>query len=376
MDGKSKSRRLFSGLAIGSVTGLSLFFLWRGVCAESGLDWPQALTSSPSPTYLPFSKEPVDRTPASRIERLAEKTSDSRSESDPKLTLAQALKNDDVCEVARALSGARSDFAAAGLLPWIGHSLGPFNELVSATGPLRGQPLLNSRQRSTRFFNALLLADLLSGVRGASVDLDRARSILQDLEHEDPGNGAYAYFRLAVESKQGRDESELQETIHDIARADRFDSYLSSFARELHRLGWETPSLHLFVRSVLANLPVPKYDVSRDILRSAVAESRSATSVRMDVRAIARLLVQEGTRAERGYQSYGFLPIEYEAGRSLWRQSVDITVEPLPPNFREISAAKENLNPTELWPDDQAVNIRACQRQAYEDYFAKYRFRF
>ena len=130
--------------------------------------------------------------------------------------------------------------------------------LFGRGGPLQGGQSYYSDQ-VTRFYNALLYADLIDGIHFADKDEQTALQLLASLAQESPENGVFAFYYAYILSQQGRDLNSQKQWLLQAIEAPYFDSFMKEKVTEVSQELTRNVTLWLAVNQVLSQIPIPKF---------------------------------------------------------------------------------------------------------------------
>jgi hypothetical protein len=197
------------------------------------------------------------------------------------------------------------------------HSLGldedfELKEIAGANSPYfvnTADQIYTSRQ--ARLLQALQFSrQMTSRAKGQPTDYPRALAIFEDLEHEEPNNGAYPLFHLIAEQRMGKQE--LEGSAQLIMSATQFDSHAMDLYRAIMERMTENASKFLAGIDFTAAMPMPSY--SSDLVSLIRLLDRRVPGLNEH---LAELMTGPGRDADRSYKLGGYFPVEYSVGVAL-----------------------------------------------------------
>lgn len=290
----------------------SLVFLFVGLLVSEGQPAPGLAVSAlpPAPPPVPGSANLKRAVPPIQKPLVA---------IDPESPeFAAAIRAQDFCKV-RTLGGSASShiFPAAlqrTMLEEIGASAA-LKELFAPNGPFYGEPgKVKTKSTLAKFYLALRLAGVYSPIEGNSPDFSAARALFLELESEDPGNGAFPYFRLSAERALKYGPEKLKDTAERIRLASHFDTLFISETRELEALKWQSPTNHYLISKLEMQLGGFDFYSSYATLLTLGEGNGDLETWR---RPIGTLMMAAGERAHRGHHFSGFHGQTYAFGKIL-----------------------------------------------------------
>ena len=174
------------------------------------------------------------------------------------LVLKNAVATQDVCELDRNLFSIQdisSVLLNSGLKTKNDDLLQELIETQSAI--LKGNNPTDGKHPIVRFYYALYLADLISGVETDNQKYNQANDILSDLQIEHPENGAYPYMRALVLEKMNAPTDDLKKEFLKAFFAPQFDLHVQIISKTLFVKSLSNPVELIAGFSTTAQLPIP-----------------------------------------------------------------------------------------------------------------------
>lgn len=228
--------------------------------------------------------------------------------------LNQALDHDDVCLIFNT-GYSESDMRQA-LIERLHSSV--LKQVMNENGPYQGQVARNANS-ITQFYNALLYANLLSGIKSPTIDYPYSLELLAQLYQENPNNGAFPLYTAYILSLTKQPEY-LQKQWAEIGlRAPYFNTFTREIAEQSKNDLIQNAALCIATTEMLSRIPIPEPFFLK-YLKELYPHPDQKT---------ARLLVQFGYKLNQSPQS---LAIEMMFGNRLvqyfWKESEN--KDPLP----------------------------------------------
>lgn len=189
----------------------------------------------------------------------------------------KAISDDDYCATQRVKTTFSQDVDALMLL--ISRESAADDDLIALyqgrDAPILGHPRANGNSNVLEFFNALLLSDLIYGVRIEEHELRTGLEMLDELSRLDPKNAAYPYFAAAVSKELGDPESEVTQRLLSAFDRPYFDAHYAMVARHLTDRASVNATAWLYAWSVVSRIPVPDFSPSNSVLNPLIDQGDS-----------------------------------------------------------------------------------------------------
>ncbi|MGZ3651038.1 MAG: hypothetical protein ACXVB9_03885 [Bdellovibrionota bacterium] len=244
--------------------------------------------------------------------------------------LEEAFQKNDPCAVLELLHNTKDaaprEYWSAGMAVLLSqaHDKQPVLEelLANPESPIYGQPKEDSKQRETRFFNALVYSGQLRGLeenddsphRHGPRNLDKAIETFKALAQEDPDNGAYSYFLAGALRQGGAKKEEVHAALGQASKAPKFDTFYQSLFDELQTAAYSNVAAFAWVHSFLDAAPTPDYEIVTRYLKywGHTEEPGKWIAYRL-----AKRLVEIGSKYKTHSPGYQFSRSEYLLGENL-----------------------------------------------------------
>lgn len=301
--------------------------------------------------------------------------------------LRDAFRRKDPCSVLDLL---RADAPVSPSLRWaagmealfeLGGADPLLEELFAKESPLYGSPNESSRQRETRFFNALLFSNQYENSEGANPhkDNEKAIALLRELSQEDPENGAYNFFLAQALRQIGEKKQEVDNAYIFSAKAPRFDAFYQKLYDRLQALSYKNLATFTWVYLYLHEAPVPNFSTGTRNLRYWASDSDTGKWI---AGLIAKRLTDMGTRYKEQSPGYLYSHLEYMLGFNLryaisgqaeknWEEYMKRTKEAK--DFISETPPTVGLAATELYMDQFSGKNNECRWSAWQALYEAYK---
>ncbi|RZA09245.1 MAG: tetratricopeptide repeat protein, partial [Proteobacteria bacterium] len=208
---------------------------------------------------------------------------------------------------------------------------------VREDSPLFGVPQEDSRRKETRFLNALVESNQLSGygeeadAKNPHRDTEKAIATFKELLAEEPDNGAYQFFLAQALRQSGEKKTEVERAYANAAEAKKFDPYYQGIYDNLQNLAFDNLATFAWVYSYMQRAPVPDFSAASRNLRGWALSNDTGKWI---AGRLAKRLVDVGTRYKANSPGYKFSQIEYLIGQNLkytvdgrWEKNWEETTE-------------------------------------------------
>jgi hypothetical protein len=290
-----------------------------------------------------------------------------------KLSVEEMIKSDALCSFLTESASGGMRFPVLYTVWHQGFRSKDFDALLEEKGPLFGV-YRESNDKVLKFFNALLISGLLVISESTDLPLDykKGARLFAELEREDPGNGAYPFFRLAAEWQLNPDPKLAEELIGLASRKKTFETFLPPLSAEIRHMGWINPTFFSASLMLNAALSIPDFSVTTKIIRESLVPSGCCV---VALKSLAHLMTTEGNNAVQGMETNGFSAVQYQTGVS-YLKMVAPKEAAHTPNFMELSARKPLAKRAREWfnVDWSALSdTNHCDRAGWENWFYTFR---
>jgi hypothetical protein len=303
-----------------------------------------------------------------------------------KIDVRKIMRDDDYCALIRIkdkIDGAYIGFFTKNLLDErnIAES-GPeeeraFEALLLGLSAKSGEGAANAfhsrDDEILRFFNALLLGNLLDGVNFRDADLRASESLLAELTRERPQNGALFYFLANVREKLNFPPAQVKETVRSALLAPEFDTFVLWISQQIWGRGLNSLTQLVAARILISKVPIPNYNAPYFTLRKYVNGDNEMAVLAID---FGRRLMREGIQLGPDLDEFVYwLAIEHAIGRSIYLKAWPLAHGGEPPekafaaSYKDIlkkGRAKEHLYPEDPLFQRISRSQSYCPREALE----------
>jgi hypothetical protein len=280
--------------------------------------------------------------------------------------LSDAFQRNDPCAVlgllAEEASVAPQKFLTAGMEVLFRQQRGRHDLLeelfTREDSPLFGVPQEDSRRKETRFLNALVQSNQLTGygeeedVKNPHRDPEQAINTLRELIAEEPDNGAYQFFLAQALRQNGEKKTEVDRAYANAAEARRFDSFYQGVYDQLQNLAYDNLATFAWVYSYMHRAPVPDFNTAQRNLRYWASTNDTGKWI---AGRLAKRLVSVGERYKATSPGYLYSQMEYLMGQNLkytvegrWEKKWEETAEKMRENRAFIAETPESVTNAEL----------------------------
>lgn len=241
-----------------------------------------------------------------------------------------AFRKNDPCAVMELMekntAAPPNEFWAAGmevLLQQVRGKNALLEEVVaSPDSPIYGRPKENATRTEIRFMNALLLSDQVKTFaedpteshRKSYRNLESAVTLFRELMHDDPENGAYAFFLGHALRASGAKKEEMESAFYQAAKAPRFETYYQNIFNSLQTLAYENVAMFTWTYSFLHLVPAPDFSPAVRALKSWAQDSDPA---RWTAHRLAKRMMDLGSKYKTQSPGYLYSRNEYVLGQNL-----------------------------------------------------------
>lgn len=224
--------------------------------------------------------------------------------------------------------------------------------------PLFGVPQEASRRKETRFLNALVQSNQLSGygeeenAKNPHRDTEKAIATFRELMAEEPDNGAYQFFLAQAMRQGGEKKTEVERAYANAAEARRFDSFYQGIYDQLQNLAYDNLATFAWVYSYMHRAPVPDFNSASRNLRNWASANDTGKWI---AGRLAKRLVSVGEHYKATSPGYLYSQMEYLLGQNLkytvegrWERKWEETAEKMRENRAFIAETPEGVTNAEL----------------------------
>ncbi|MGZ3693381.1 MAG: hypothetical protein ACXWQO_04265 [Bdellovibrionota bacterium] len=304
--------------------------------------------------------------------------------------LEEAFSNEDPCAVNALMSQLNdappAQFWAAGMAAFLAHlrHRNPLLEELFAAedSPIYGKPSETSRNRETRFFNALLFSGMMTPVDHVNTKPERYRNYekaiaeLRDLAQQDPENGAYSYYLAESLKRSGAKKEEVQSAFVQAGKAPQFNSFYQGAYDALLSSAYDNAAAFAWVYSFLPVVAVPELNTRS--LKNWASDNETGKWI---AQKLAKKFSEMGSEYKQKSPGYFYSHLEYISGQNLKYTLSGLVDKDREEFFKKMKEAQEYISeqPQAVTNAEASIYMnmidqrQSCSPESWKSLFEAYR---
>lgn len=273
------------------------------------------------------------------------------------------LESNDICEILKKFPSIKNEVNSRNPdLDTLFRLRSPVSEnpedvkLISPVfrGPFTGDQNFVDVLPAVKFFNALLLANMVAGVKSEYVDTREAIKALEQLENEDSSNAAYPLFRAAILHKTGASAADIHLALMTAFSLPHFDTFERRIAEAIYRQSFASVAAFFYAEPIISKMPVADWSPILALLREHLGKDSVLDRAAL---AFAKRLRMRGERVDGEFDFVLWSSLEYAFAdvfeKYAWKSAYPNLPQPKPKSWRDLIKKHEGLRGLE----EQMENI-------------------